>query len=47
MVGTFLPNLTSTVSAAEETPKIEAEAAFILEPNTGKVLMNQIKPLSQ
>ncbi|WP_034551637.1 serine hydrolase [Carnobacterium funditum] len=43
MIGTFLPvsNLTSTVSAAAATPEIEAEAAFILEPSTGKILMNQ------
>ncbi|MCA9765779.1 MAG: D-alanyl-D-alanine carboxypeptidase [Carnobacterium sp.] len=43
LIGTFLPiyNLTSNVSAAEAMPKIEAEAAFILEPSTGKILMNQ------
>ncbi len=43
MLGTVLPifNLTSTVSAAEATPKVEAKAAFILEPSTGKILMNQ------
>ena len=43
MLGTVLPifNLTSTVSAAEATPKVEAKAAFILEPDTGKILMNQ------
>ncbi|WP_414839369.1 serine hydrolase [Carnobacterium sp. TMP28] len=43
LVGTFLPiySLTSSVSAAEAVPKIEAEAAFILEPSTGKILMNQ------
>lgn len=43
LIGTFLPvdSLTASVSAAEVTPKIEAEAAFILEPSTGKILMNQ------
>lgn len=43
MMGTFIPvsKLALTVSAAEKAPKIEAEAAFILEPSTGKVLMNQ------
>ncbi|MEG0552578.1 MAG: serine hydrolase [Carnobacterium sp.] len=43
MLGTGLPicDLTSKVSAAEITPKIEAKAAFILEPSTGKILMNQ------
>ena len=43
MLGTVLPifNLTSTASAAEATPKVEAKAAFILEPSTGKILMNQ------
>lgn len=43
MVGTFLPvsNLTNTASAAEAAPKVDAAAAFIVEPTTGKVLMNQ------
>ncbi|WP_313468412.1 serine hydrolase [Carnobacterium sp.] len=43
MVGTFLPvsNLNNTASAAEAAPKIDAAAAFIIEPTTGKVLMNQ------
>lgn len=43
MMGAFLPvtNPVSTVHAAGAAPKIEAKAAFILEPSTGKVLMNQ------
>ena len=43
MVGTVLPvfNASMTVSAAEAAPEIEAAAAFIIEPTTGKVLLNQ------
>ncbi len=33
--------MNNTASAAEAAPKIDAAAAFIIEPTTGKVLMNQ------
>ena len=44
LLGTFSPliSMDTTVSAATiEQPKVEAAAAFIIEPTTGKVLLNQ------